>query len=128
MKRILQEFKDFAMKGNVLDLAIGVVVGGAFAKIVSSLVENILMPIVGLAAGGVDFSNLSLQLGSGSNAPRWKYGAFLQSVIDFAIIAFCLFVVVKAANALKRKPKDAPPPPPSEVYLKEIRDALVSKK
>jgi large conductance mechanosensitive channel len=128
MRKILQEFKDFAMKGNVLDLAVGVVVGGAFAKIVSSLVENILMPTVGLAMGGVDFSNLALEFGSGSNAPRWKYGAFIQSVIDFTIIAFCLFVVVKAANALKSKSKDAPAPPRSEVYLKEIRDALVSKK
>jgi large conductance mechanosensitive channel len=127
MRKILQEFKDFAMKGNVLDLAVGVVVGGAFSKIVSSLVENILMPAVGLAFGGVDFS-LALEFGSGSNAPRWKYGAFIQSVIDFTIIAFCLFVVVKAANALKTKTKDAPAPPRSEVYLKEIRDALVSKK
>jgi large conductance mechanosensitive channel len=126
--RILQEFKTFAMKGNALDLAVGIIIGGAFGKIVSSMVENVLMPVIGLVIGGVDFSHLAVRLGPGPDAPLWKYGAFIQSVVDFTIIAFCLFVVVKAANALQREPKAAPPPPKSEVYLKEIRDALVDKK
>ena len=126
--RILQEFKDFAMKGNVIDLAVGIIIGGAFGKIVSSMVENVLMPIIGLVIGGVDFTHLTVRLGSGPNAPLWKYGAFIQSVIDFTIVAACLFAIVKAANALKLTPAGGPPPPKSEVYLKEIRDALVAKK
>lgn len=122
---LAQEFRDFAMKGNVMDLAVGVIIGGAFGKIVSSLVENVLMPFIGLFLGGIDFSKLAVKLGSA----ELKYGAFVQSVIDFVIIAFCIFLMIKALNSMKRPAPvaAAPPPPPSEVYLKEIRDALVKK-
>ena len=122
---LAQEFRDFAMKGNVMDLAVGVIIGGAFGKIVSSLVDNVLMPFIGLFMGGVDFSKLAVKLGTA----ELKYGAFIQSVIDFTIIAFCIFMMIKALNKLKKPaPAAAPPPPPaSEVYLKEIRDALVKK-
>jgi large conductance mechanosensitive channel len=122
---LAQEFREFAMKGNVMDLAVGVIIGGAFGKIVSSLVDNVLMPFIGLFMGGIDFSKLAVKLGSA----ELKYGAFVQSVIDFVIIAFCIFMMIKALNKLQ-KPKPAaaaPPPPPTEVYLKEIRDALVKK-
>ena len=120
-----QEFKSFAFKGNAFDLAVGVIIGGAFGKIVSSLVDNVLMPFIGLFMGGVDFSKLAVKIG----AAELKYGAFIQSVIDFLIIAFCIFMMIKALNSLKKPaPAAAPPAPPaSEVYLKEIRDALVKK-
>ena len=126
---LLTEFRDFAMKGNVMDLAVGVIIGGAFGKIVSSLVDNVLMPIIGLLLGGVDFSKMAVALGSGKDAAMWKYGAFIQSIIDFLIIAACIFLIVKALNSMKKPaPAAAPAPPPaSEVYLKEIRDALVKK-
>lgn len=122
---LAEEFREFAMKGNVMDLAVGVIIGGAFGKIVSSLVENVLMPFIGLFMGGVDFSKLAVKIGSA----ELKYGAFIQSVIDFLIIAFCIFLMIKALSSLKKPaPAAAPPPPPaSEVYLKEIRDALVKK-
>ena len=122
---LVQEFRDFAMKGNVMDLAVGVIIGGAFGKIVSSLVDNVLMPFIGLFLGGIDFSKLAVKIGSA----ELKYGAFVQSVIDFTIIAFCIFMMIKALNKLQKPaPAAAPPPPPaSEVYLKEIRDALVKK-
>jgi large conductance mechanosensitive channel len=122
---LVQEFRDFAMKGNVMDLAVGVIIGGAFGKIVSSLVDNVLMPFIGLFMGGIDFSKLAVKLGTA----ELKYGAFVQSVIDFVIIAFCIFMMIKALNKLKKPAPAAaaPPPPPSEVYLKEIRDALVKK-
>ena len=125
---IMQEFKDFAMKGNVLDLAVGVIIGTAFGKIVESLVGNVLMPIVGFIGGGkVDFKDM-LKFDS------LKIGAFLQSVVDFLIIAFCIFLIVKAVNTARKRlekpaaPAAPPPPPASEVYLKEIRDALVANK
>jgi large conductance mechanosensitive channel len=123
---LAQEFRDFAMKGNVMDLAVGVIIGGAFGKIISSLVDNVLMPFIGLFLGGVDFSKLAITIGSA----ELKYGAFIQSVVDFVIIAFCIFMMIKALNKLQRpKAADAPAPPPaSEIYLKEIRDALVAKK
>jgi large conductance mechanosensitive channel len=126
---MLQEFRDFAMKGNVMDLAVGVIIGGAFGKIVSSLVDNVLMPPIGLLMGGVDFSKMAVALGTGANAPLWKYGAFIQSVVDFLIIAWCIFMLIKALNSLKKPAPAAaaPPPAPSEVYLKEIRDALVKR-
>jgi len=122
---LLQEFREFAMKGNVVDLAVGVIIGTAFGKIVESLVGNILMPAIASLGGAPDFKGLSL-------GPI-KYGAFIQTVVDFLIIAACLFLVVKAMNEAKRRfekpaaPATPPPPPPSEVYLKEIRDALVKK-
>ena len=122
---LAQEFRDFAMKGNVMDLAVGVIIGGAFGKIVSSLVDNVLMPFIGLFMGGVDFSKLAVKLGTA----ELKYGAFIQSVIDFTIIAFCIFMMIKALSKLKKPAvaAAAAPPPASEVYLKEIRDALVKK-
>jgi large conductance mechanosensitive channel len=129
---MVEEFKAFVMRGNVVDLAVGVIIGSAFGKIVSSLVENILMPIIGLATGGIDFSKMNLKLGSAADSVVWKYGVFLQSVFDFLIVAFCIFMMVKAINSMK-KPKPAvadavaPPPSASEVYLKEIRDALIKR-
>jgi large conductance mechanosensitive channel len=126
---MIDEFKEFAMKGNVVDLAVGVIIGGAFGKIVSALVDNILMPPIGAAMSGVDFKDLGINLGTVAKPVMIKYGAFIQTVIDFAIIAFVLFMVIKAINKFK-KPAPvaaAAPPPPSEVYLKEIRDALTKR-
>jgi large conductance mechanosensitive channel len=122
---LLTEFREFAMKGNVVDLAVGVIIGAAFGKIVESMVGNVLMPIIGLIGGAPDFKALA--------AGPVKYGMFIQTVVDFAIIAACLFAVIKALNTAKKrfeaqKPAAAPAAPPaSEVYLKEIRDALVKK-
>jgi large conductance mechanosensitive channel len=131
---LLSEFKEFALKGNVVDLAVGVIIGAAFGKIVDSLVKNILMPPIGWAIGGVDFKDLSIKLPApGGKSVDITYGAFIQTIIDFLIIAFVLFMVIKAMNmAKKRFEKEAPPPPPappaaSEVYLREIRDALVKR-
>jgi large conductance mechanosensitive channel len=127
---MMSEFKDFAMKGNVVDMAVGIVIGGAFGKIVSSFVADVLMPPLGLLLGNVDFSDLAVTLraaADGAAAVTLKYGAFIQTVIDFVIIAFAIFMVVKAMNTLKKKEEAAPPPPaPSkeEVLLTEIRDAL----
>ena len=125
------EFKEFAMKGNMVDLAVGVIIGGAFGKIVSTLVANVLMPPIGMLLGGVDFSNLAITLKSavGENpAVMLKYGLFLNAVIDFVIIAFVLFMVIKGMNSMKRKKVEAPaeiaPPPVQEVLLAEIRDLL----
>jgi len=122
------EFKEFAMRGNVVDLAIGVVIGGAFGKIVSSLVDSVIMPIVGLLTGGVNFSTLAIAIGSDpKGAPvLLKYGAFMQSVVDFLIIAFVIFLAIKALNRMK-KPEAAPEaaaPPRSEQLLEEIRNLL----
>ena len=128
---MIDEFKDFAMKGNVVDLAVGVIIGTAFGKVVSTLVENILMPPIGFLMSGVDFKDLGINLGSVAKPVLIKYGAFIQSIIDFAIIAFVLFMVIKAMNKMKKKPvavEVAPAAPaPSEVYLKEIRDALTKR-
>jgi large conductance mechanosensitive channel len=134
----IQEFKDFAMRGNVVDLAVGVVIGGAFGKIVDSLVKDIIMPMVGALMGGVDFKQLYINLGSTTydtmelaekaGAPLIKYGLFINSMVDFVIIAFAIFVAVKAINSLKRKEEAAPaapaPTPEDVVLLREIRDAL----
>jgi large conductance mechanosensitive channel len=121
---MFSEFKAFAMRGNVMDLAIGVVIGGAFGTIVSSLVGDIIMPIIGVLTGGVDFSGLAIQVGAATIA----YGKFIQATFVFAIVAFTLFMVVKAINKMKRteEAKPAPPPPPAAevVLLTEIRDAL----
>ena len=117
----VKEFKDFAMKGNVLDLAVGVVIGGAFGAIVNAAVDNILMPIVGMLTGGVDFKGLSVKVGTA----ELKYGMFIQALITFIIIALFLFMVIKAMNAGKKKEAEAPPAPSStDVLLAEIRDAL----
>lgn len=101
MKKIFNEFKEFISKGNVIDLAVGVVIGSAFSKIVSSLVDDIIMPIIGVIIGGIDFSNLSIKFHSASI----KYGLFIQNVIDFLIVAFCIFVVVKFMNNLEKLAK-----------------------
>ena len=122
------EFKEFAMRGNVVDLAIGVVIGGAFGKIVSSLVDSVIMPIVGLLTGGVNFATLAVAIGSDpKGAPvLLKYGAFIQSVVDFLIIAFVIFLAIKALNKMKKPeaPAEAAAPPRSEQLLEEIRNLL----
>jgi len=128
---MLSEFKDFAIKGNVVDMAVGVVIGGAFGKVVTSFTNDILMPPIGLALGGVDFSNLGITLKDAAGdvaAVAINYGVFINTVLDFLIIAFAIFMVVKAMNAAMPKKEEAPkgPPEPSkeEVLLGEIRDAL----
>ena len=128
---LLDEFKAFAMRGNVVDLAVGVVIGGAFGKIVSSFVGDVLMPPLGMLLGGVNFSNLAVTLRAAEGdtpAVLWKYGAFIQTIVDFTIIAFTIFLVVKAMNAMQKKQAAAPPPPappaPEIVLLTEIRDSL----
>ncbi len=131
MSGFLKEFKDFAMKGNVMDMAVGVIIGGAFGKIVSSLVDDILMPAIGMLTGGVDFSNLAVKLGAGETAAMLKYGMFIQNIIDFLIIALCIFMMIKAMNKLIKKKEEAPAPAePSaeEKLLGEIRDLLKEKK
>jgi large conductance mechanosensitive channel len=132
--RIMQEFKEFALRGNVVDLAVGVIIGAAFGKIVTALVDGIIMPPIGLALGGVNFRELAYVLKPAAldvtgkvTAPAvaMQYGAFAQTVIDFLIIAFVIFVMVKVMNRLKRKEVPPPPPPSEEVkLLTEIRDAL----
>lgn len=133
---LMSEFREFALKGNVVDLAVGVIVGAAFGKIVESLVKNILMPPIGYVIGGVNFNELAINMPTPTGKPvLLKYGEFIQTIIDFAIIAFVLFMVIKGMNmAKKRFEKDAaaapaapPAPTPTEAYLKEIRDALVKK-
>lgn len=139
----IKEFKEFAIKGNVVDLAVGVIIGGAFGKIVSSLVSDVIMPVIGVATGGIDFKKLKYVLNPGTpeipataTSPAVAavpenailYGSFIQNVFDFFIIAFCIFLMIKAINSLKRKEEAAPAAPaaPSstEVLLTEIRDLL----
>jgi len=138
---MLQEFKEFALRGNVVDMAVGIVIGAAFSTIVKSLVDDVIMPPIGVITGGVDFSNIYIPLSSASydslaqareaGAPTMNVGLFINSVISFAIVAFVLFMVIKAMNRLRRKQEEAPatePPPPREVQLlEEIRDALVKR-
>lgn len=122
-----QEFKEFAMKGNVMDLAVGVIIGGAFGKIVTSLVGDIIMPLVGLLMGGVNFGGLQAQIGDAVI----KYGAFVQNVIDFLIIAWIIFLIVKAMNRMRRKEgpvEEVPGPSNEEALLAEIRDLLRDKR
>ena len=122
----LKEFKEFALKANVSDMAVGVIIGGAFGKIVSSLVDDILMPLIGIFTGGVDFSSLAATVGNA----KVTYGMFIQNVIDFLIIAFCIFVMVKAMNKIIKKREETPAPAaPSaeEKLLTEIRDLLKQK-
>lgn len=117
----MQEFKDFAMKGNVVDLAVAVVIGAAFGKIVSSLVANLVTPLVGMFMGGVDFTSLSYSVGDAV----FGYGAFIQSVLDFVIVALVIFMVVKAINKAQGPSEEAAPAGPTELdILKEIRDGL----
>jgi large conductance mechanosensitive channel len=130
---MLKEFKDFAMKGNVVDLAVGVIIGAAFGKIVSSLVADIFMPILGLATGGINFSDMAIKLKDASAdgkvpAVLLSYGKFIQNTIDFIIVAFAIFLLVKGINSFKRKQEAAPAAPPAqEVLLTEIRDLLKAK-
>ena len=135
---MLKEFKAFAMRGNVVDMAVGIIIGAAFGRIVSSFVNDVLMPPIGLLAGNLDFSNLFVNLGGESfaslaaaeeaGAPIIKYGLFINNVLDFVIVAFAIFLVIRAMNNLKKKEEAAPPAPPEpsaeEKLLTEIRDAL----
>ncbi len=128
---VVKEFREFAMKGNVVDLAVGIIIGGAFGKIVSSLVGDVIMPPLGMLIGGVDFRDLSLTLKApllGSAPVALRYGAFIQTWFDFAIIAFAVFLLIKGINALKRRKESAPaepPAPPADIaLLTEIRDLL----
>lgn len=140
----LQEFKTFALKGNVVDMAVGVIIGGAFGKIVTSLVNDVIMPPLGMLIGKVNFTDLAVNLGSEAEPVMWKYGAFLQQVFDFLIVALCIFFLIKGINRLsditKKKeaaeaaaapePVPAPEPEPTkeEILLAEIRDLLKEKK
>lgn len=138
MVNMLKEFKAFAMKGNVLDMAVGIIIGGAFGKIISSLVADVLMPPIGMLMGGVDFSSLFITLGpeqytsladaQAAGAATINYGVFINTVINFVIVAFAIFMLVKAMNSAKRKEAAAPAAPPAptkqEVLLTEIRDLL----
>lgn len=128
---MMSEFKEFAMRGNVMDMAVGIIIGGAFGKIVSSFVKDVLMPPIGILIGGVDFSNLKATIkeaADGVEAVTINYGTFIQTAVDFLIIAFAIFLVIKAMNSLKKKEEEKPaePPKPSaeEALLTEIRDLL----
>lgn len=132
---MIREFKEFAVKGNVVDMAVGIIIGAAFGKIVSSFVGDVIMPPIGVLLGGVDFSNLAFTVKEAvGSAPAVvvSYGKFLQTIIDFTIIAFAVFMVIKAINSLKKQEAEAPqtPPEPStqEVLLTEIRDLLKERK
>ena len=127
-----KEFKEFAMKGNVVDLAVGVIIGGAFGKIVSSFVADVVMPPLGKMVGGVNFADLAVNLGFGPDGKTpvlLKYGAFLQSVFDFVIVALVIFMAIRGLNSLKKPDPAAPPAPPtrSEVLLEEIKNLLAKK-
>ena len=132
---LLKEFKEFAVKGNVVDMAVGIIIGGAFGTIVQSLVKDILMPPIGMMIGGVDFSSIKVPLRaatSGGEPVAINIGMFINNVISFLIVAIAVFALVKGINELKKRfessdEKPAVPPPKSEIYLKEIRDALVKK-
>ena len=135
---MLKEFKEFAMRGNVVDMAVGIIIGAAFGKIVSSLVKDIIMPPIGLAMGNVDFANLFINLSDKAyetldaakkaGAATINYGVFINTVLDFIIVAFAIFMVIKQMNRLKKQeeaaPAEPPPPPREEVLLEEIRDLL----
>ena len=137
----IKEFKEFAMKGNVMDMAVGVIIGGAFGKIVTSLVNDMLMPIISLCTGGIDFTNLFVNLSDDvkyktlaeaqeAGASVFAYGTFIQNIIDFIIIAFCIFLMIKAMNKMKKKEEpapEAPKGPTQEELLTEIRDLLKTK-
>ncbi|MCF0182097.1 MAG: large conductance mechanosensitive channel protein MscL [Muribaculaceae bacterium] len=138
----IKEFKEFAVKGNVMDMAVGVIIGGAFGKIVTSLVSDIIMPLVSIATGGIDFTNLFINLSDKTfatlaeareaGAAVWAYGQFIQNILDFIIIALCIFLMVKGINRLKKKKEEepapaAPEPSNEERLLAEIRDLLAKK-
>ena len=137
----IQEFKEFAMKGNVMDMAVGVIIGGAFGKIVTSLVNDVLMPLISVATGGISFTDLFINLSDDvkyktlaeaqeAGASVFAYGQFIQNIFDFIIIAFCIFMMIKAMNKLKKKEEpapEAPKGPTQEELLAEIRDLLKNK-
>ena len=129
--KLFDEFKAFVMRGNVVDLAVGVIIGAAFGKIVTSLVNDIFMPIIGMIIGNVDFSSLEIKLGEpveGAEQAAIRYGAFIQEIVNFLIIALCVFIAIKVINKLQKKKEEASAPAPGptkeEVLLTEIRDAL----
>jgi large conductance mechanosensitive channel len=131
---MLSEFKDFAIKGNVVDMAVGIIVGAAFGKIVSSFVKDVIMPPIGVMMGGVDFKDLSVIIQEAAGdvpAVAIKYGVFIQTIVDFLIVAIAIFMAVKVMNSLKKKeegaPKQEPAPSNEEVLLTEIRDLLKNK-
>ncbi len=122
---MMSEFKDFAMQGNVVDMAVGIVIGGAFGKIVSSFVADVLMPPIGKLMGGVDFSDLAMNIAdTGQPEVLLKYGVFIQTIVDFIIIAFAIFMVVKAMNSAKKDEPEEDPGPSEKDLLAEIRDSL----
>ena len=135
---LIKEFKEFAIKGNAVDMAVGIIIGGAFGKIVSSLVNDVIMPPIGRLLGSVDFTSLFINLGAekfatlaeakAAGVPTLNYGSFIQTIVDFIIVAFAIFSMIKAMNMLRKKEAEQPaePPPPSEdiVLLREIRDSL----
>ena len=129
----IKEFKEFAMKGNVMDMAVGVIIGGAFGKIVSSLVNDVLMPLIGMITGNIDFTSLSFKIGEGEDAAVLAYGNFIQNTVDFLIVALCIFFFIKAINKMTAKkeepaaPEPAPEPSAEEKLLGEIRDLLKNK-
>jgi large conductance mechanosensitive channel len=141
MKAFIKEFKEFAMRGNVLDMAVGIVIGAAFTAIVNSLVKDVIMPPIGLLSGGLDFSNLFIALSGGhfdtlaaaeaAGAPVLRYGVFINAVINFIIVALAIFILIKQVNRFKRKEEAAPAAPPSPpadvVLLTEIRDLLKAR-
>ena len=123
MKKILKEFKEFISKGNVIDMAVGVIIGGAFSKIVTSLVNDIIMPLIGVIIGGLDFTSLSIKI----KDSEILYGSFIQNIVDFLIIATCIFTVIKILNKFKKKQEEKPTPvetPEDIKLLTEIRDLL----
>lgn len=124
--KTIKEFKEFISKGNIIDLAVGVIIGGAFSKIVSSLVNDIIMPLIGIVIGGINLTKLTLKLGDATV----NYGVFLQNILDFLIVALCIFIFVKIINKFNRK-KETPPAPPKKddktILLEEIRDLLKKK-
>ena len=129
--KLVDEFKAFVMRGNVVDMAVGVIIGGAFGKIVTSLVNDIFMPIIGMVLGNVDFTSLEIKLGEpveGAEQAAIKYGMFIQEIVNFLIIALCIFMVLKLINKVQKKKEEEPAPAPEptkeEVLLTEIRDAL----
>ena len=131
---MMKEFKEFAVKGNVIDMAVGIIIGAAFGKIVSSFVADVIMPPIGLLVGGIDFSNLALTIKEAAGdipAVVISYGKFIQTCVDFTIIAFAIFIAIKGINSLKRKeaeaPQSPPEPPAQEVLLGEIRDLLKNR-
>ena len=131
---MMKEFKEFAVKGNVIDMAVGIIIGAAFGKIVSSFVADVIMPPIGLLVGGIDFTNLAITLKEASGdipAVVIGYGKFIQTAVDFTIIAFAIFIAIKGINSLKRKEEEAPQAPPEppaqEVLLAEIRDLLKNR-